>query len=64
MSEAVVASHLARTSTSHARSCGRWARSSIDPDLIRVLSHCKKAVEVSIPSRWTTAPSRSSSGTG
>ena len=36
----------------------------VDPNLIGVLSQCKKTVEVSCPSRWTTAASRSSRGTG
>ena len=31
---------------------------ALDPNLIRVLSQCKKAVEVSIPCRWTTGRSR------
>ncbi len=35
---------------------------AIDPNLIRVLSQCKKAVEVSIPVRWTTGRSRCTSG--
>jgi glutamate dehydrogenase (NAD(P)+) len=51
MSEAVVASHLRENPFDIAREQLRRVGEifAIDPDLIRVLSHCKKAVEVSIP---------------
>ncbi len=51
MSEAVVTSHLRENPFEIARAQLRRVGElfAIDPDLIRVLSHCKKAVEVSIP---------------
>ena len=51
MSQAVVASHLRENPFDIAREQLRRVGEifAIDPDLIRVLSHCKKAVEVSIP---------------
>jgi len=51
MSEAVVASHLRENPYDIARSQLRRVGEifAIDPDLVRVLSYCKKAVEVSIP---------------
>jgi glutamate dehydrogenase (NAD(P)+) len=51
MSEAVMASHLRENPFEIARSQLRNVGETfaIDPDLIRVLSNCKKAVEVSIP---------------
>ena len=51
MSEAVVTSHLRENPFDIAREQLRRVGEifAIDPDLIRVLSHCKKAVEVSIP---------------
>ena len=51
MSEAVVASHLRENPYDIARAQLQKVGEifAIDPDLIRVLSHCKKAVEVSIP---------------
>jgi glutamate dehydrogenase (NAD(P)+) len=51
MSEAVVASHLHENPYDIARSQLRRVGEifAIDPDLVRVLSYCKKAVEVSIP---------------
>jgi glutamate dehydrogenase (NAD(P)+) len=51
MSEAVVASHLRENPYDIARTQLQRVGEifAIDPDLVRVLSHCKKAVEVSIP---------------
>jgi glutamate dehydrogenase (NAD(P)+) len=51
MSEAVVASHLRENPYELAKAQLRRVGEvfSIDPNLIRVLSQCKKAVEVSIP---------------
>ena len=51
MSEAVVASHLRENPYDIPRSQLRRVGEifAIDPDLVRVLSYCKKAVEVSIP---------------
>jgi len=51
MSEAVVASHLRENPYDIARAQLQRVGEifAIDPDLVRVLSHCKKAVEVSIP---------------
>jgi glutamate dehydrogenase (NAD(P)+) len=51
MSEAVVASHLRENPYDIARAQLQNVGEifAIDPDLVRVLSHCKKAVEVSIP---------------
>jgi glutamate dehydrogenase (NAD(P)+) len=51
MSEAVVTSHLRENPFEIARAQLRRVGElfAIDPDLISVLSHCKKAVEVSIP---------------
>ena len=51
MSEAVVASHLRENPYDIARAQLQKVGEifAIDPDLVRVLSHCKKAVEVSIP---------------